>query len=104
MQTDLACSLLEALVAKHRYRQPITRDTLLRIASYESHRGGAAKEVFEALWDQPFIADRGQRGIMLDHSEFGQFAETSRTPVGGRRSSCSFDSNISKAGTRSTSN
>jgi hypothetical protein len=75
MQTDLACSLLEALVAKHRYGQPITRDALLRIASYESHRGGAAKEVFEALRDQPFLADRGQRGIMLNHSEFGQLAE-----------------------------
>ena len=74
MQTDLACALLEALVATHRYGQPMTQDELLRIASYESHRGGEAKQVFAALRDLPFITDQGQRGIMLDHSAFGQLA------------------------------
>lgn len=72
---DLVCALLEALVSTHRYGQPITRDELLRIASYESHRGGEAKRVFATLRDLPFIADRGQRGIMLNHSRFGQLAQ-----------------------------
>ena len=44
MQTDLTCALLEALLATHRFGQPITRDDLLRIASFESHRGGDAKQ------------------------------------------------------------
>lgn len=75
MQTDLACALLKALVATHRYGQPITQDDLLRIASYESHRGGDAKQAFEALRDAPFITDRGHHGIMLNHSEFGPLAQ-----------------------------
>jgi len=33
----------------------LTHSELLRIASYESHRGGEAKQVFAALRDLPFI-------------------------------------------------
>lgn len=75
MQTALACALLEALVATHRYGHPISQDELLRIASYESHRGGEAKQVFGSLRDLSFITDQGQRGILLNHSEFGQLAQ-----------------------------
>ena len=75
MQTDLACSLLEALVATHRYGQPIPRDELLRISSFESHRGGDAKRAFATLRTVPFITDRGPRGIMLNHSRFDALAQ-----------------------------
>ena len=75
MQSDLACVLLEALVATHRYGQPIAQDELLRIASYKSHRGGDAKQAFATLRGLPFITDQGQRGIMLNHSAFGQLAQ-----------------------------
>lgn len=75
MDRDLCCALLEALVAKHRYGQPITRDELLRIASYESHRGGDAKQAFETLRTYPFIMNQGRRGIMLNHSAFDKLAQ-----------------------------
>lgn len=75
MAADLTCALLAALVSQHRYGQPITRDELLRIAAFESHRGGEAKQAFDELRDAPFIIDHGGRGIMLDNSEFGQLAQ-----------------------------
>jgi hypothetical protein len=75
MSSELACSLLAALLAQHRYGQSIGRDELLRIASFPSHRGGDAKDAFERLRREPFIRDRGQRGIMLDSSSFGQLAQ-----------------------------
>jgi len=75
MGGELVCALLSALVAQHRYGQPIGRDELLRTASYESHRGGEAKQAFEALREVPFIVDCGDRGIMLDNSAFGQLAQ-----------------------------
>lgn len=75
MGDELVCALLGALVAQHRYGQPIGRDELLRTASYESHRGGEAKRAFDTLRDAPFILDRGSRGIMLDNSAFGPLAQ-----------------------------
>jgi len=72
---DLLCALLSALVAQHRYGQPIVQDELLRIASYESHRGGEAKRAFDALRGKPFIVDQGSRGIMLNNSAFGSLAQ-----------------------------
>jgi len=75
MCADLVCSLLAALVAQHRYGQPIRRDELLRIAAYEGHRGGEAKRAFEQLRDAPFIVDRGSRGILLDNGSFGPLAQ-----------------------------
>lgn len=75
MSRDLQCSLLSALVAQHRYGQPIRRDPLLRTASYPSHHGGEAKRVFENLRREPFIIDHGNRGIMLNSSEFGKLAQ-----------------------------
>jgi len=72
---DLLCALLSALVAHHRYGQPIVQDELLRIASYESHRGGEAKRAFDALRGKPFIVDQGSWGIMLDNSAFGSLAQ-----------------------------
>jgi|SRR5699024_5934335 len=74
MSRDLRCSLLSALVAIHRYGQPISRDELLRIASFESHRGGEAKRTVDELRHQPFVIDQGKRGIMLDSSSFGELA------------------------------
>jgi hypothetical protein len=75
MSADLVCSLLAALVAQHRYGQPITSDELLRIASFQSHRGGEAKDAFEQLRRKVFIIDEGQHGIMLDSSAFGSLAQ-----------------------------
>lgn len=70
MDRDLCCALLEALVAKHRYGQPITRSELLRITSYESHRGGDAKQAFETLRMYPFITNQGQRGIIQNQGGY----------------------------------
>lgn len=75
MVVDLVCSLLAALVAQHRYGQPIDRDELLRIASFESHRGGEAKRAFDSLRDASFIVDQGGQGIRLVNSAFGQLAQ-----------------------------
>jgi len=72
---DLRCALLSALVAQHRYGQPIAQDELLRIASYQSHRGSEAKHAFDALRREPFIIEQGKRGIMLDNGAFGQLAQ-----------------------------
>lgn len=75
MHTDLVCALLAALVSQHRYGQPIGRDELLRLSAFESHRGGEAKQAFEALREMPFIVDRGGRGVMLNNSAFGKLAQ-----------------------------
>lgn len=75
MSSKLTCALLHALVSQHRYGQPIGRDELLRITAFESHRGGDAKRAFESLRDCQFITDCGKRGVMLDHSSFGQLAQ-----------------------------
>ena len=75
MDTDLVCALLSALVSQHQYGQPISRDDLLQIASYESHRGGDAKSAFDELRGTPFVVDRGSRGISIDNAEFGRIAQ-----------------------------
>lgn len=75
MSQNLQCALLSALVAQHRYGQPIPQSALLRTASFPSHRGGDAKEAFDDLREKPFIVDQRNRGIMLNSSEFGELAQ-----------------------------
>lgn len=75
MAVDLVCALLAALVSQHGYGGPISRDDLLRIASYEAHRGGEAKAAYDSLRNAPFVAEHHGRGIRLDHSWFGEVAQ-----------------------------
>lgn len=75
MVVDLVCALLAALVAQHAYGGPTAREDLLRISSYEAHRGGEAKAAYDTLRDAPFVVVHHGRGIRLDHSRFGEVAQ-----------------------------
>jgi hypothetical protein len=72
---SVECALLAAMVAKHRWGTPIDEENLLAIAAIESHQYATASDVFEQLRTEPYITNRGTRGIELDNSEFGALAD-----------------------------
>jgi hypothetical protein len=74
-ETELVCSIIRVLVTNHSYGKPLPRDVILNKASYPPHKGGAAKDAFEHLCEQPFIiaADRGFPSVVLAvHSHSAQ--------------------------------
>lgn len=72
---SVECALLAAMIAKHRWGTPIDEDTLLAIAAIKPNEYSNARGVFENLRSEPYITNRGNRGIELDNSEFGALAE-----------------------------
>lgn len=72
---SVTCALLAAMVAKHRWGTPIDEDALLTIAAIQSHENPTARNAFDRLRNQPYITDRGNRGIELDNSRFGRLAD-----------------------------
>jgi len=74
-ETELTCSIIRVLVTNHSYGKPLPRDVILNKASYPPHKGGAAKDAFEHLCEQPFIIDHGTRGVKLDNGEFGSLVQ-----------------------------
>ena len=71
----VACALLAAMIAKHRWGSPIDRDALLRVAAVPRSDYPRARTAFEELRTRRFITNRGKRGIELDSSHFGDLAE-----------------------------
>lgn len=73
--TELVCSIIRVLVSDHAYGKPRPRDVVLNKAAYPPHKGGAAKEAYETVRQRAFVIDYGDRGIMLDNSEFGALVQ-----------------------------
>lgn len=71
----LVCAICRVLVTNHAYGKPLPRDVVLNRASYPPHSGGAAKAAFEVVRRQPFVIDRGERGIQLDTGAFGALVQ-----------------------------
>lgn len=74
-RAELMCALLAALIARHGWGSPSSKDELINKAPIASDREGAAKGVFEELRREAFILDRGKRGIQINSSEQGELAE-----------------------------
>lgn len=73
--SSVRCALLAAMVAKHRWGTPIDEDHLLAIAAIEPNDYPAARDVFDELRGEPYITNRGNRGIELDNGAFGALAD-----------------------------
>jgi hypothetical protein len=72
---SVKCALLAAMIAKHRWGTPIDEDSLLAVAAIETNDYPVASDVFDDLRSEPYITNRGKRGIELDNGEFGQLAD-----------------------------
>jgi len=72
---SVKCALLAAMIAEHRWGSPIVEENLLSIAAIETSDYHTASDVFDELRSEPYITNRGNRGIELDNSEFGQLAD-----------------------------
>ena len=69
------CALLAAMVAEHRWGSPIVEENLLAIAAIETSEYPTATDCFDELRSEPYITNRGNRGIQLDNSAFGTLAD-----------------------------
>lgn len=74
-EADHLCALLRPLVSKHRYGAPLDKDEIVRQAAFESHEEGAVRDAFERLRELSFVVYHGDRGVILDSSEFGTLAD-----------------------------
>lgn len=72
---SVKCALLAALLAEHRWGSPILEENLLSIAAIGPGDYPTASEVFDDLRSASYITNRGNRGIELDNSNFGDLAD-----------------------------
>ena len=72
---SVKCALLAAMVAEHRWGSPIVEENLLAIAAIETSEYPTASDCFDELRSEPYITNRGNRGIQLDNSAFGTLAD-----------------------------
>lgn len=72
---SVKCALLAAMIAKHRWGTPIEAEHLLAIAAIDPNDYPTARDVFDDLRSESYITNRGNRGIELDNSAFGQLAD-----------------------------
>ena len=74
-KTGLYCALLRPLVSDHRYGAPLPKDEVIRRTPLNSNDIGPAKRAFDDLRKFAFIIDYGNRGVMLDSSNFDALAD-----------------------------
>lgn len=72
---SVKCAILAAMIAKHRWGSPIGEESLLSIAAIDSHDYPTARGVFDELRSEPYLTNKGNRGIELNNSEFGTLAD-----------------------------
>lgn len=72
---SIRCALLAAMIARHRWGSPISKESLLAIAAIESHEYPRARTEFDDLRTKPYVHSRGKRGIELDNGRFGALAD-----------------------------
>jgi hypothetical protein len=63
------------MIAEHRWGAPIVEANLLSIAAIETSDYPTGSDVFDDLRSESYVTNRGNRGIELDNSEFGQLAD-----------------------------
>ena len=71
----IKCALLAAMLAKHKWGTPIDETDLIAVAAIDRNEYPTASEVYAELRSEPFITNRGTRGIALDNSAFGEIAD-----------------------------
>lgn len=74
-KSSVKCTVLAAMVAKHRWGTPIDEEHLLAIAALEPNEYPTARQVITDLRTEPYITSAGDRGIVLNNSEFGTLAD-----------------------------
>ena len=72
---SVKCALLAAMIAEHRWGSPTVEENLLSISAIEPDDYPTASELFDELRSQDYITSKGNRGIMLNNSEFGSLAD-----------------------------
>ncbi|MFT4930598.1 MAG: hypothetical protein ACI91T_000469 [Natronomonas sp.] len=72
---SVECALLAAMITKHGWGSPIDEENLLSIAAIDQHDYPMAREVYDELRSEPYVTNRGNRGIELNNSEFGTLAD-----------------------------
>ena len=72
---SVKCALLAAMIAKHKWGTPIDEENLLAIAAIDTSEYALASNVFDGLRSEAYITNKGNRGIELDNSAFGQLAD-----------------------------
>lgn len=72
---DIYCALLSLLLKEHAYGTPVSKEKAVKLSAVARHDEGKAKDAFEELREEPFITDRGSRGIELNNSEFERLVE-----------------------------
>lgn len=72
---SVRCALLAAMISNHRWGSPIDQENLLSIAAIDTNDYPTASEVFDELRSVPYIINKGNRGIQLNNSAFGELAE-----------------------------
>lgn len=68
---SVICALLATMIAKHKWGTPISQEHLLALSAIDGDYP-TAREVYDDLRSEPYIAYRGKRGIELDKSTFDQ--------------------------------
>jgi len=66
------------MVAKHRWGTPLDREHLIAIAAIDPNDYQEGREAFESLRTEPYVTNRGDRGIELDNGAFGRLADVLR--------------------------
>ena len=72
---SVKCALLAAMIAEHRWGSHIVEEDLLSISAIESGDYPTASELFDELRSEDYITSEGNRGIVLNNSEFGALAD-----------------------------
>lgn len=72
---SVRCALLAAMISNHRWGSPIDEENLLSIAAIDTNDYPTASEVFNDLRSASYTINKGNRGIQLDNSAFGELAE-----------------------------
>lgn len=71
----MKCALLAAMLAKHKWGTPIRETDLIAVAAIDCNEYQTASEVYAELRSEPYVTNRGKRGIALDNSAFGAIAD-----------------------------
>lgn len=70
VRTDHLCKIVRVLVTTHSYGTPLTVDDILKRAAVPSNELGELKDAVDRARKQPFVVNKGSRGIMLDNGAF----------------------------------
>jgi hypothetical protein len=71
---SVKCALLATMIAKHKWGTPISEDALLNLSAIDDDYP-TARTVYADLRSEPYITNRGKRGIELNKSNFDALAD-----------------------------